>query len=157
MVCPSSRLCSETKSFCTCFTSLRTLGRRSRAADDDTPNGKEEEFASCVERSDAWAKPGVLTPNLSFDLSWRGRPPLAQLPRSSFCGRKRAIPRFGDSESRPLIRGNGRRRQRSDEPLDSVRPRDSKSEIRADVAASALNERSEQGQCHNGRTAFQAW
>jgi hypothetical protein len=33
---------------------------------------------------------------------------------------------------------------------------DSKSEIRAEVAASALNERSEQGQCHNGRTAFQA-
>jgi hypothetical protein len=29
------------------------------------------------------------------------------------------------------------------------------SEIRAEVAASALNERSEQRQCHHGRTVFQ--
>jgi hypothetical protein len=35
MVCPSSRVCSEAKSFCTCFTSLLLLGRRSQA-DDDT-------------------------------------------------------------------------------------------------------------------------
>jgi hypothetical protein len=41
MVCPSSRFCSEAKSFCTCFTSLRVLGRRDRA-DDDTSTEKEE-------------------------------------------------------------------------------------------------------------------
>lgn len=43
MVCPSSRDCSDAKSFCTCFTSLLDLGRQGGAADDSELVEKAED------------------------------------------------------------------------------------------------------------------
>src|SRR5215210_2779178 len=74
IVCPSSRDWSAAKSFCTCFTSLLVLGRRSGAAEDDTPMEKEKRLPSRLEPLCCLATLRSLTPNyLPFESLWRGR------------------------------------------------------------------------------------
>ena len=89
------------------------------------------------------ANPSVLTPNLSCRSSGVAAPPLGSIARSSCSDEIGAIPRFGDSRRRPPIWGE--RWHRSDEPLDSVAAADSSQRSAHEVAASALYERSEQG------------
>src|SRR5215210_2712000 len=65
MVCPSSRDCSAAKSFCTCFTSLLVLGRRSGAADDDKHVENENNVPAFFEPFSCLAALRTLKPNSS--------------------------------------------------------------------------------------------
>jgi hypothetical protein len=72
MVCPSSRDCSDAKSFCTCFTSLLLLGRQGGAADDSKPTEKAEDVPAFLEPL-ALTTLELLTPNYLTFVPWRGR------------------------------------------------------------------------------------
>src|SRR5215210_3436782 len=83
MVCPSSRDCSAAKSFCTCFTSLLDLGRRSGAADDDMRVEKEDSVPTFSEPLSCLAALKTLKPNYLQFAPRRAAPPVAQLAGSS--------------------------------------------------------------------------
>src|ERR671925_1807045 len=73
MVCPSSRDCSAAKSFCTCFTSLLVLGRRSGAADDESRSEKEDNVPAFLEPLSCLATGITLKPNSHSFVPRRGR------------------------------------------------------------------------------------
>ena len=156
MVCPSSRDCSAAKSFCTCFTSLLVLGRRGGAAKVDIPTEKEESLPAFLEPLSCLATLKLLTPNYLSFVPGVAAPPMAQLAGSSCVALAAVIPR--DSDWRKAFPYSGERGHLSspDEWVTSVCGRGTQLEIRADVAASALNERWEQGTCHYGHIACQA-
>jgi hypothetical protein len=82
MVCPSSRDCSDAKSFCTCFTSLLVLGRQGGAADDSTGVEKEEDIPAFLEPTGFLTTLEMLTPNYLRASAWPRRL-VAQLAESS--------------------------------------------------------------------------
>src|SRR5919109_1256063 len=140
MVCPSSRDCSAAKSFCTCFTSLLVLGRRSGAADDERRCEKEDNVPAFLEPLSCLATGKTLKPNSIRSCLGVAAPPMAQLAGSSCLRRAAVIPRPSDCREGFPCSGEWRLRARPDEWVTfrcgSGIP--SSGETRADVAASAL-------------------
>src|SRR5919108_5621 len=96
MVCPSSRDCSAAKSFCTCFTPLLVLGRRSGAADDESRSEKEDNVPAFLEPLSCLATGMTLKPNSIRSCLGVAAPPMAQLAGSSFLRRAAVNPRGRD-------------------------------------------------------------
>ena len=115
MVCPSSRDCSEAKSFCTCFTSLLVLGRQG-GADDDSDRRRRRSSLAVVEPLSCWANAQIAHAELPLvrASAWPRRR-WAQLAESSCVGGLAVIPRLGDCWVAFPRSGDGRRPAPPDE------------------------------------------